>query len=166
MNGTTTPTRRVWPLDNRRASALGWKSSSAMTWSTPAVAVWEIDGDGLRSSAMSGWEPVVVRDRTSLPLAGAMPVADAARGRRTVLLEDGDGWARDYPHLQDVVAASGYRGLAAWPLVVAGQCLGAVAAGFPGPRTLGAEERATAAVLVEQCAQAVIRARLLQALEQ
>lgn len=130
---------------------------------TPAVAVWETDGGVLRSSAMSGWGPTVVRDWTSLPLAGETPVADAARGPRTVLLEHDDDWARDYPHLQDVIAASGYRGLAVWPLVVAGESLGAVAAGFPGPRTLGAEERATAAALVEQCAQAVARARLLQA---
>ncbi len=130
---------------------------------TPAVAVWETGGGVLRSSAMDGWGPAVVRDWTSLPLAGATPVADAARGPRTVLLERADDWARHYPHLQDVIAASGYRSLAVWPLVVAGECLGAVAAGFPGPRTLGAEERATAAALVEQCAQAVARARLLQA---
>ena len=135
---------------------------------SPAVAVWEAatdqhGGGVLRTSAMDGWEPAVVRDWTSLPLAGAMPVADAARGPRTVLLERAEDWARDYPHLQDVVAASGYRSLAVWPLVVAGESIGAVAVGFPAFRTLGTEERATAAALVEQCAQAVARARLLQA---
>lgn len=130
---------------------------------TPAVAVWEADGGMLRSSAMDGWEPAVVRDWTSLPLAGATPVADAARTSRAVLLERAEDWARRYPHLQDVIAASGYRSLAVWPLVVAGQSLGAVAAGFPRPRLLDPEERATAAALAEQCAQAVARSRLLQA---
>jgi serine phosphatase RsbU (regulator of sigma subunit)/anti-sigma regulatory factor (Ser/Thr protein kinase) len=130
---------------------------------SPAVAIWERDGDTLRAAAMDGWDPTVVRDWTALPLVGEMPVADAARDRRPVLLECPEDWERDYPHLQDVVAASGYRGLAVWPLVVAGEGLGSLAVGFPQARELGAEELATAAALAEQCGQAVARSRLLQA---
>jgi GAF domain-containing protein/anti-sigma regulatory factor (Ser/Thr protein kinase) len=131
--------------------------------SSPAVAVWEREGDVVRAGAMDGWEPSVVRDWTELPLGGATPVADATRTHRTVLMERAADWEREYPHLVDLVAASGYRALAVWPLVVAGQGLGALAVGFAHPRVLGTEERATAAALAEQCGQAVARSRLLEA---
>ena len=131
--------------------------------STPAVAIWEREGDVVRAAAMDGWDPAVARDWMVLPLAGATPVADATRNHRVVLMERAADWEREYPHLHDLFAASGYRALAVWPLVVAGQSLGALAVGFAQPRELGAEERATAAALAEQCGQAVARSRLLEA---
>jgi anti-anti-sigma factor len=136
---------------------------------TPAVGVWELEeadppaAGVLRAGAMEGWDPVVVRDWAAVPFDGASPLADAAREHRAVQLERGSDWDREYPHLGDLVAASGYRGLAVWPLVVAGESLGALAVGFERPRALGASERATAVALAEQCAQAVARARLLRA---
>jgi GAF domain-containing protein len=131
--------------------------------STPAVALWEREADMVRAGVMDGWAPAVARDWAVLPLAGATPIADATTENRVVLLEQAADWEREYPHLVDLVAASGYRALAVWPLVVAGQSLGALAAGFTHTRVLGVEERATAAALAEQCGQAVARSRLLEA---
>jgi len=103
---------------------------------------------------MQGWDSAVVRDWATLPLAGATPVADAARTPGMVLVERPEEWERDYPHLQDLLAARGYGSFAVWPLVVAGESLGALAVGFGGARALGAEERATAGALAEQGGQA------------
>ncbi|GAA1318904.1 SpoIIE family protein phosphatase [Pseudonocardia xinjiangensis] len=128
-----------------------------------SVAVWRRGEAGdLQALAVEGWPTEIVRTWSELPPDAADPVTGAAAGR-SVWLDTDDSWAGHDPHLRKELARHGIDGLVCLPLLAAGRSLGVVAMALPAQHPLGATERASAESLVEQCAQALHRAGLLQA---
>jgi PAS domain S-box-containing protein len=98
-----------------------------------------------------------------LTLDAHMPVTDALRAGEIIYLGERKSALERYP---EAVAANRFVSADAWvaiPLFHAGVALGAVALGFTGDRTFSPEERTLVDALGRHCAQALERARLLEA---
>jgi signal transduction histidine kinase len=103
-----------------------------------------------------------------LPSALGPPLAEVGRAGRALYLATRAEWQARYPDAPDLTAAAGEQaldGVAALPCIAGGELLGVVALGFRGPSPLVGGERALAETLATQCAQALYRARLLEARE-
>jgi anti-anti-sigma factor len=131
---------------------------------TLSVAVFELDeSDTLYAMTLRGWNDAVQRDWRSLPLDAPVPVAAAARHRKPVWVERAVDWQRDFPYLLPLAREYGCVSLCCLPLLAGGRCLGVVGFGFSTQRVLDPAERTAVMALVDQGAQALQRAGLLDA---
>jgi PAS domain S-box-containing protein len=95
-----------------------------------------------------------------LPLAMASPLADAITGNRLVMIRSRDEWATRYPEMFRQRVEAPTHALAAIPLR-AEQTVGALGLSFKTPGDLPERDRAVAALVARQAAQALERASLL-----
>ena len=125
-----------------------------------AGSVMLLEGDRLELLASTGYGDELVEAFRGIPLSDAVPPADAARhGEAVVLRSEADRRSR-YPAL----AGHGLTGASiTLPLTVAGQPLGCVSFGFAGDRDFAGADLDFAGALARQAAQALERARLLEA---
>ena len=128
-----------------------------------AVAAWELRAGALLGLGMQNWPEGTQERWQRMPLDAGNPATDAVSRREQVWLADDTEWGDRYPAQRATLQKHGYTGLACLPLMVAGHCLGVAVACFTASRAPGPEERATAATLADQCAQALHRAGLLAA---
>jgi signal transduction histidine kinase len=89
------------------------------------------------------------------------PTAAAVRLREPVWLDDPDEMDRQFPELAGARRWAGHVAWASLPLLVRGEAIGGVGFGWKVPHRFAPEERAFIVAVVEQCAQAIDRARLL-----
>ena len=104
-----------------------------------------------------------IRRYVSVPIDAPVPVAEALRTRETLFLGGRVETLERFPEATD---ANRHIVADAWvvaPLVHDGVGLGALALGFDGTRVFTPEERVLADALGRHCAQAMERARLLDA---
>ena len=94
------------------------------------------------------------------PISLDAPLAEAVRTRHTVLLESRDDWERRYPHLTQLLAETGHRAQIIAPLIVGGECTGAIGIAFDRDRAFTDEETQFAVSIAQQCAIAMERVRL------
>jgi PAS domain S-box-containing protein len=122
------------------------------------------DGDTLRLVGSRG-DAAAARDRLgSVPLDAPLPSAAAARSGEPLWLEGAETIAAAYPLLLEVVpAARWFRAVAALPLHVGDRLIGAAAFAFARVRTLDRDERELFASVAALAAQALDRARSLDA---
>jgi len=122
------------------------------------------DGQQLHLAAAEG---VAGRDRDRLrrlALEAPVPVCVAARLGVPLWLETHEQFATSFPELPRLAPHAAQMGaLAALPLKVGERILGAVTFGFEAPRAFSAEKRELMTAIAQQCAQALDRARLLDA---
>lgn len=97
------------------------------------------------------------------PISAPVPLADVARTGRELFLESPAAWIERYPDMQPLLEATGHSANAVVPLVVEGRVLGVLGAAFDSPRTFDEDDRSLALSVGQQCAQALERARLLDA---
>jgi PAS domain S-box-containing protein len=95
-----------------------------------------------------------------LPLSIASPLADAITGNRLVMVRSRDEWVARYPEMFRQRAGAPTHALAAIPLR-AEQTVGALSLAFKTPGDLSERDRAVAALVARQAAQALERASLL-----
>ncbi|MGQ0508380.1 MAG: ATP-binding protein [Myxococcaceae bacterium] len=93
------------------------------------------------------------------PLNASLPHSDAGRNKTALFFESNELLSRSYPHLS---ASSTLSALASLPLLVAGRCVGVLAATYSQPKVFSVELRTLAVALANQCAQALERARAFQ----
>jgi signal transduction histidine kinase len=91
------------------------------------------------------------------------PATEAFRTAVPVFVSDRGELVRLYPALAAMAERMTGEALAALPLAAAGRSIGVLAVGFDGPRKFPDTDRALAAALAGQCAQALERARLFSA---
>ena len=128
-----------------------------------SAAAWELRDGVLVGLQMQNWQ-VGAQDRWHrMPLDAGNPVTDSVCRGEQVWLADGADWGGRYPAQRASLEQFGYAGLACLPLIIGGTCLGVAIATFTAARTPGPAERAIAATLADQCAQALHRAGLLAA---
>jgi hypothetical protein len=121
------------------------------------------DAAGLARS--TGWTGVNERfaERWSeFPLHRRTPSIGAYRTGRPVVVEDLAAARERYPHLVADLTRIGRHTVAAFPLISAGQRLGALVANF-STRALTARDRSFIATVAAMCAQALTRPRLFDA---
>lgn len=165
-----------------RAESLHALTSSLSTSATPAdVANAVIE----RTTAMFGGVGTVITRLTSghtlqiiearampghlrdawseFPLDADVPLAEAARTGETITIESPEEWTRRYPHLAGMLEASGQHSLMVVPLRIETRTIGSLGVAFDRPRRFTDDDRNLIAIVGEQCAQALERARLLEA---
>lgn len=105
----------------------------------------------------------VANDYRHFPVQAGRPLSDALLQRRPVLIGSRADCAALYPHLWPEFARSETLAFAAIPVITANRPLAALSFSFRGPRQFPAEDHTFLMTLGEQAAQALERARLLEA---
>jgi PAS domain S-box-containing protein len=94
------------------------------------------------------------------PLTAPVPLAEAIREQRPVVLETFAERLPRYPALAGVVSPDENGAMVALPMVVRGEALGSLGWGWPNDRHFTAQDQAFLLTLAELCGQALDRARL------
>lgn len=122
-----------------------------------ALVVPSEDGQFLELQGHVGYTPELLERFGRFPLTLDIPPCDAARRRQAVFVS---GEAFDRLYLGSArVRAERTRSLAALPLIIDDQLWGVLSLSFREARPFGSIERDFLLSLVEQCVQALIRAR-------
>ncbi len=137
--------------------ALGAKAGSLMLLTE--------DGSALRLVEAIGYSQELLDQYSLLPLGAHIPLADAARTGQPVWIGSPGVLAERYPELQSVVSKTGSVAWAAIPLVLANSVLGAIGFSFAQAREFAEGDRDFMLALALQCAQALDRVRLYEALQ-
>jgi PAS domain S-box-containing protein len=127
------------------------------------VATLTNDGSEFVNLRIVGYSREVAESWSRFPADAPLPMADAARlGRPIVLGTLAERDAR-YPELVRFKALEGDGALAALPLLVLGRAVGAMRLAFPTSRVFTEDDMAYMLNLAQLCAQALERARLYDA---
>lgn len=97
------------------------------------------------------------------PVDADAPLAEVVRTGEPITIESPDEWTARYPALAGMLEASGQHSLIVVPLVIESRTIGSMGVAFARPRRFTPEDRNLTAIVAQQCAQALERARLLEA---
>ncbi len=103
-----------------------------------------------------GYPAGILDTGTLYPLTASLPLSDAVRTGKPLLLESREAWAERYPHLS---IKSEHYAWADMPLIIEGHTVGGMGFSFPTPRQFSEDDCAFMLALAQQCAQAIERAR-------
>ncbi|MGI8408074.1 MAG: SpoIIE family protein phosphatase [Actinomycetota bacterium] len=123
------------------------------------VALLDADRNLLQIRGTFGYGPDVVEKWGSFSLSADVPLSQAVRESRTIVVPSRERFAELYPNAG--VALSG-RSLVAVPVCVGGECAGAIGFSFMEERSFPQEDLAFLESLGQQCGQALERNRLLE----
>ncbi|KFE70782.1 ATP-binding protein [Hyalangium minutum] len=128
------------------------------------VALLSADGASLEVDATPGFSSEAVRPGQHIPMSASLPITDAVRTGALITCGTLEEKYARYPLLQG--SNLGYPALAACSLRAAGKRLGGISIAYAQPRVFDEEERNFLLVLSRQCAEALERARLYEALQE
>ena len=123
------------------------------------VALLTDNGKTLEVVQAIGYSQEVLDTYSRFPLTASLPLADAVRTQKPIVIESRQVWAESYPHLSNEHARTPYHAWASIPLIVEGHTVGAMGLSFPNARKFSMDDYALMLVLAHQCAQAIERAR-------
>jgi PAS domain S-box-containing protein len=132
------------------------------TFGATAGAVAELSADGsefVNVRAM-GYTQEIAEAWTRFSAAAQLPMADAVRLRRPIVLQSLAERNTRYPELAKWQAIDADGALVALPLLVHGRAVGSLRLAFAQSRAFSAEDLAYMESLSQQCGQALERARL------
>ncbi|MEA2179001.1 MAG: hypothetical protein QOG77_2298, partial [Solirubrobacteraceae bacterium] len=112
---------------------------------------------------MRGYSPEVRRELESVTADDRLPLTDTLRTGEPVWLTGRDDFAERYPDEDGQYRIDRDQGVVALPLTVQGRTIGALGLRFGNDHALDEDERRFVVTLAHQCAQALDRARLLDA---
>ena len=127
------------------------------------VALLSDDGSSLECERIVGVSPAEADLWRSFPIDTRVPLADAVRERRLVVLPSPETHDAAYPEMAQERAAVGDGTLVAVPLLVGERCIGGVGLICPPERCRSTEQEMFLWTLAGQCAFALERARLYDA---
>ncbi len=108
--------------------------------------------------------PGELRDEwAQFPVDADVPLAQVVRTGQLIEIGSPDEWTRRYPALAGMLEASGQHSLIVVPLVIESRTIGSMGVAFDQPRLFTEDDRKLITILAQQCAQALERARLLEA---
>jgi signal transduction histidine kinase/PAS domain-containing protein len=118
------------------------------------------DGTQLERVRAIGYPEDMLERWKQVPIDGQLPLSEAVREQRLVLLGNDREISERYPHLSAERKITGTKALAAVPLMVDGRALGALGLSFRSEQAFSNDERAFIQGLAAKCALALERARL------
>ena len=128
-----------------------------------AIAFLDAAGETLEVVHSIGYDAALIEQWRRFPLGSATPLAVAVRSGEAVWLESPEAWEGYDPALRTASSLGASRAWAALPLRVDGRSHGAIGFSFREERRFSSEDRAMMSALVQQCALALERIRLLEA---
>ena len=120
------------------------------------IALMTDQGKSLEVVRALGYPQGMLETESLYPLAAPVPLTDAVRTGKPLLIESRQIWAQRYPHL---ATKYDHQAWADIPLIVEGQTVGGMGFSFPNARKFSEEDCAFMLALAQQCAQALERAR-------
>ena len=124
------------------------------------------DGAILELLCYIGYPDELQPAHARVPTHVQTPLNDAMRSRELVVAETPEALIGRWPRLAPAQAITGDAAIAAAPLLLDQDVLGAIYMAFRTPRQFSAEDRALLTTLARQCAQAFERSRLYAAEQQ
>jgi signal transduction histidine kinase len=121
------------------------------------------EGDALEMLAGLGYSDHTRQHFQRVPLTSPMPVAEIARTGEPIFAESLQALHDRFPDIGEGIARVGRAAIAGVPLRIEGRITGVLLFSFNAPQRFSADDRVFAAVLAQQCAQALERARLFRA---
>jgi PAS domain S-box-containing protein len=140
--------------------------ASALNAAALSVKLLSADGQWLESGDLFDYPAAIKAAYQRYPLSARTPIADAARSGEPIWLESQAAFLEYYPHLDAVIDELGLGAVAALPLVLGDQVMGAIGISFAADLQFDAQEREYLLTLANQCTQALERARLYAAEQQ
>jgi PAS domain S-box-containing protein len=150
------------PLECDEIAALIAREAVRTLGADTAWVGW-IAGDSLVCLAQTGYPDDVAAEVHRLPLSAPMAICDAAQTGETVLIESWTDRQARYPSSTAIGHRLNAGSLAALPLRMDGRTLGALGLSFSAEHAVDLDRRAFMLTLANQGAQALHRARLLDA---
>ncbi len=120
-------------------------------------------GNGASILGQTGLTPDVVAEYTQFPLTARGPAAESIRTGEAFFLESRAELVARFAGAEWMWASMGTHAVATVPLTVAGDTIGAMSFTFTAERSFPPESRGFFMALARQCAQALERARLVDA---
>ncbi len=117
----------------------------------------------LKMVGQIGYSPEVIDQWQQLAITAPVPLAECVRTGEPIFLEHLNDLTIRYPVLSKLASQTQNRAVAALPLTLQGQALGAIGLSFAEEREFSPEDRAFMVALSQQCAQAIARAQLYEA---
>lgn len=110
-----------------------------------------------------GYPQQIIDQWLNIPVNAPVPLAECVGMGEPIFIENlGDLSAR-YPTVSQLPKITKHQALAAIPLILQGQTIGAMGLSFAEAREFSPEDRAFMVALGQQCAQAIARAQLYEA---
>nr|WP_228530610.1 MULTISPECIES: ATP-binding protein [Myxococcaceae] len=125
-----------------------------------------LEGDSFEVLRTFGYDPLTVQTFLRAPLTSMPPAAEAARQRSALWWRSFEEYAAAYPELAGWARNHGPGARAVLPLRVEQRVIGFIWLTWELPRSVSAVERAHIESMVHQCAQALERTRLHDALSE
>lgn len=154
LSKALTPTQVAEVVIQQGIPGLGAKSGS--------VALLSEDGHTLQIIGSIGYSPKQLEHWSVFPVTTPIPLADAFRLNRPILLSSRRDIQTHYPLMTPEVLP-GHLAWAAIPLTVEDQAVGVMGLSFAEPQNFGPETLEFMLTVAGQCAQALDRARLFAA---
>jgi signal transduction histidine kinase/ActR/RegA family two-component response regulator len=145
------------------ARAILTEGLAALGASAGTVCLLHADRRELETIGIEGYPDEVLERWRRYALDLALPLPEAIRDGRPVLLGSWEERLARYPDTGTRTVTGNEMALAALPLVVHGRTIGGLGLVFPERRDFGGDELAFLLTLAQQCAQALERARLHEA---
>lgn len=121
------------------------------------------DGHSLEIIGARAVPERITNEWAVFPLESDAPLAEVARTGDTIAIESREEWSTRYPHLAGMLEESGQHSLIAMPLVIGSRNIGSMEVSFGRARRFTRDDLNVASVIAHHCAQALERARLLEA---
>lgn len=142
------------------AEIVVYQSIQALGADAGAVYTVSEDGRSLELVRAIGYTESGLNEKRSLEIARHLPLTDAAREQRAILIESAAHWNETYAPLTDPHGAPIEGAWIAVPLELQGRLLGAMELSTHTPRSFNQAERGFAMTVARQCALALERSRL------
>ncbi|WP_340643545.1 hybrid sensor histidine kinase/response regulator [Phormidium pseudopriestleyi] len=110
-----------------------------------------------------GYPQEIVDQWQNIPIDAPVPLSECVRTGEPIFQENLTDLSVRYPILSKLQGKTNNQALAAIPLILQGQSIGAMGLSFAEAREFSPEERAFMVALGQQCAQAIARAQLYEA---
>ncbi|WP_284349972.1 ATP-binding protein [Roseisolibacter agri] len=150
------------PTPQEVAEVVLREGTAAVGAATGSVSLLGPDGDTMTTVASIGWAGRGLWERYSLAASGS-PGLEALRSRVPVFVATPQELAARFPAAAASAAAAGLQATAVLPLAIGGRAQGYVSLSWSAPHAVTDEERALLEAIAAQGAQALERARLLEA---
>ncbi|MDP9483503.1 MAG: DUF4118 domain-containing protein, partial [Chloroflexota bacterium] len=150
------------------ANAVLDRGLSALGAAAGGVSQLSADGSSLWTIASRGYPPEVIAASDPHPLSRPSHLSDAVRERRAIFLGDRAAWATSYPDAPPKAIVAETRpaeeALAIVPLLIGERVLGALVFRFAGARDFGDGTGELILRLADECAEAMDRAAVYDAM--
>jgi PAS domain S-box-containing protein len=127
-----------------------------------SLALLSEKSDRLELVEWMGYSPDAIQKWAHIPLNDEIPISAAFCRGEAIYLSTPQERARQFPGIVPLSAIKGTRSSACMPLMIAGRPVGTLGLSFDRPNAFRPEDRALLESLVNQCAQALERARLFE----